>query len=189
MPLVNTPTLVALARSGFVISFPTDTVPALAVLPGQGEKIYQLKQRPQDKPLILMAAAWAELQPYLDGIHPAWQAVSDRYFPGALTMVLPASPLGQSLNQIDTIGVRIPASPIALGILQQTGALLTTSANRSGTDPLETMQSIAKTFPTVFVWGDGETDRVLGSGKPSTVVKWEHSQWQILRQGDIEFPK
>ncbi|MCS6960125.1 MAG: L-threonylcarbamoyladenylate synthase [Pseudanabaenaceae cyanobacterium SKYGB_i_bin29] len=186
MPLVNTPSLIALARSGFVVSFPTDTVPALAVLPGQGEQIYRLKQRPQHKPLILMAATWTELQPYLEGRHPAWEKAVSDYLPGALTIVLPASPLGRSLNQTDTIGIRIPAFPIALNILQQTGPLLTTSANLSGTDPLPSMRAIAATFPSVFAWGEGEPDRVFGSGKPSTVVKWEQNQWQILRQGEVK---
>ncbi len=184
MPIVSTPVLIAAARSGHVVSFPTDTVPALAVLPSLGTKIYALKQRPENKPLILMASTWTELQEFIAGDHPAWARVVQRYLPGALTLVLPANDRGQVLNHTDTIGVRIPRSPIALGILQQTGPLLTTSANLSGSPPLTTMATIADTFPSVFV-----LDRESRSqGRPSTVIKWIGNGWQVLRQGDVNFP-
>lgn len=184
MPLVNTAVLVAAARSGRVVAFPTDTVPALGVAPQSAQKIYQLKQRPQSKPLILMAATWTELRIYVEGSHPAWERAVSRYLPGALTLVLPANDLGKALNQVDTIGVRIPHAKIALGILQQTGALLTTSANPSGTAPLLTMPAIAQVFPSVFSLDNHSTEP---GGKPSTVIKWEQNQWQVLRQGDVHF--
>ncbi len=184
MPLVSMAALVAAARSGMVVAFPTDTVPALAVAPQSGKKIYDLKQRPLHKPLILMAADWKELKEYIEGSHPQWERVVGHYLPGALTIVLPANDRGKALNQTDTIGVRIPADPIALSILQQTGALLTTSANFSGAEPLLTMAAIAQAFPTVFSL---DKERNEPGGRPSTVIKWEQNQWQVLRQGDVNF--
>jgi len=184
VPIVSTPVLIAAARSGHVVSFPTDTVPALAVLPHLGTKIYALKQRPDHKPLILMASTWTELQEFIAGTHPEWTQVVRRYLPGALTLVLPANDRGQALNHTATIGVRIPRSPIALGILQQTGPLLTTSANLSGSPPLTAMATIVDTFPSVFVL-DRES---MSQGRPSTVIKWIGNGWQVLRQGDVNFP-
>ena len=181
MPLVSTAVVVAGARSGAVVAFPTDTVPALAVVPGLGTKIYHLKQRPIHKPLVLMAASWSHLQDFIQGSHPQWEQVVSAYLPGALTIVLPA-------REQDTIGVRIPKSTIALGILQQTGPLLTTSANLSGEAPLLTMKTIGAQFPDVLALGDQEPERVWGSGQPSTVIKWEHDRWQVLRQGEVALP-
>ncbi len=188
MSLVSVHDLIQAAIAGEVVSFPTDTVPALAVQPSQCSRIYQLKQRSLDKPLILMAAQISQILPYLEGKEAEleqWQGLMGQYWPGALTLVLPASELlPPSLNPRGdrTIGVRIPQSAIALEILSQTGPLATTSANVSGSPALERLSEITKTFPTV-VCLDG--DRSLGSGQPSTVLQWQDCGWRILRQGSI----
>ena len=177
MTLVSLAALVAGARSGKLVSFPTDTVPALAVAPDRSADIYSLKQRSHDKPLILMAARWQELLPFLDVGDPAletWQQVAQKYFAGAVTLVLPASDRGCRLNQgFKTLGVRIPDSKTAIAILQQTGAMLTTSANRSNEPPLQSMIEINNAFPSVMTLGDGIIiNERVGSGLPSTVVEW-----------------
>ena len=178
--------LVAGGRSGAVISFATDTVPALAVRPSDRHKIYSLKQRPAQKPLILMADDLEELFAYIDTNHPdyaIWRATAAQYLPGALTLVLPVNELGKSLNpNFDKLGIRIPNHQGAIAVLQQTGALLTTSANLSGTEPLRDMRAIAETFPEVLVWDCGAE---MGSQPASTVAEWQ-GQWVILRQGAIQ---
>ena len=67
MTKVSLPELVNEAIAGKVVSFPTDTVPALAVQPERSKLIFALKQRPQDKPLILMGASAADLWSYVTG--------------------------------------------------------------------------------------------------------------------------
>ncbi|NES86297.1 MAG: Sua5/YciO/YrdC/YwlC family protein, partial [Moorea sp. SIO2B7] len=57
MTQVSMATLISGALSGKLVSFPTDTVPALAVLPHKSELVFEAKRRPQDKPLILMGAS------------------------------------------------------------------------------------------------------------------------------------
>ena len=192
MTLVSLTALVASARSGKLVSFPTDTVPALAVRPDRSADIFTLKQRSPDKPLILMAASWQEFLPFLDIAHPdlaIWQQTAQKYFAGAVTLVLPASDRGCSLNQgFTTLGVRIPDSKIAIAILQQTGAMLTTSANKSNEPPLRKMLEINNTFPSVMTLGDeiDITERT-GSGLPSTVVEWTKDGWLVRRQGSVSF--
>ncbi len=191
MPQVSLDRAIAVARMGNLISFPTDTVPALATLPARAELIFQAKQRSQDKPLILMAGEVADLWQFAQGSDrelTIWQAIADRYLPGALTLVLPASesipavmnPLGNR-----TIGLRVPDCDLARAILRQTGALATTSANLSGEPPLLTMAEISANFPQVFAL-DTELD-LLTVGQPSTVIQWEGSGWKLLRQGAIAF--
>ncbi len=192
MSLVSLAALIAGARSGQLVSFPTDTVPALAIRPDRSADIFTLKERSPDKPLILMASSWQEFVPFIDIGHPAleiWQQSAEKYFPGAVTLVLPARDRGAKLNQgFTTLGIRIPDSKVAIAILQQTGALLTTSANKSNQPPLRKMRDISNAFPRVLTLGDGiDIDEPLGSGLPSTVVEWTAENWLVRRQGAIKF--
>lgn len=194
MPKVSFAQLIAKAIAGEVISFPTDTVPALAVKPEFAQKIFTIKKRPATKPLILMAASMKELLPYVKGTEreiELWQQTANQYWPGAITFVLPASSqVPQPVNPTDptTIGIRVPDCSIALDILSQTGALATTSANYSGEAPLTEMEAIATAFPEVFVLAEKMLPlKISPSGKPSTVVKWTDKSWVVLRQGSIPF--
>ena len=192
MSLVSLGALVAGARSGRLVSFPTDTVPALAVRPDRSGDIFMLKERSPDKPLILMAASWQEFLPFIDIENPAlatWQETASKYFAGAVTLVLPASDRGCQLNQgFTTLGVRTPDSKTAIAILQQTGALLTTSANKSNQPPLRKMTEIVAHFPNVLTLGDGiNITELSGSGLPSTVVEWTADKWLVRRQGTVRF--
>lgn len=191
--IVSQTELIAKALAGSVVSFPTDTVPALAVIPQQAELLYRVKQRPATKPLILMGASLTDLLPYVTGTETEqnnWKAIANRYFPGALTLVLPASelvPEGMNPTQTQTIGIRIPNSQTARAILKRTGALATTSANLSGQTSLTTTREIERVFPQIAVLENASPDRSQGSGLPSTIVKWTTSGWQLLRQGSINF--
>lgn len=203
MPQVDWETFVAIAKTGDqVVSFPTDTVPALACRPDRAELIFALKQRSLEKPLILMGATADDLWPYVKGSpedFSVWERVAKTYWPGALTLVLPASQkVPPQLNPASTgtIGIRIPNFAIARQILSATGVLATTSANRSGQATLETFQAIAVEFPEVCILNPNavpqfqpELDQawlnLTGSGTASTVVLWSESRWQTLRQGHI----
>lgn len=194
MAKVTLEELIAGVRAGVVVSFPTDTVPALGVLPEKAALIFATKQRSQDKPLILMAAKAEDLWPYVRGSageYEIWQQVVNQYWPGALTLVLPASdrvPTAMNPNDPTTIGIRVPNSAIARQILSQTGPLATTSANLSGQPALETMAEIDTQFPEVLTLKSTDTELFRENtalSQPSTVAKWTGSNWQILRQGAL----
>jgi L-threonylcarbamoyladenylate synthase len=184
--------LVAGVKAGKLVSFPTDTVAALATLPEQGLLIFAAKQRSQDKPLILMGASLADLRPYIKGSddeYEIWQRIISKYWPGALTLVLPASDIVPKAMVLDqaTIGVRVPDCAIALNILRQTGPLATTSANLSGQPPLQTTAEIEAQFPDVLTLATESQQEQQKLGVPSTVVKWTGKNWEILRQGGVKF--
>jgi len=192
MTQVSLDILVDKARSGYLVSFPTDTVPALAVLPEKADLIFEAKQRQQDKPLILMAASAAQLWPFCRGTAEElkiWQRFAVSYGPGAITFVLPASEkVPVSVNPTDqtTIGLRVPNCAIARQILAQTGPLATTSANLSGQPPLETISEIEAQFPDVLTLVPSELESTNTTGGiPSTVAKWTGNGWEILRQGAV----
>ncbi len=191
MPQVNLESLIIAAKAGKLVSFPTDTVPALATLPACAGLIFQAKQRSQSKPLILMAGDVEDMWQFTTGTDAEiaiWRDVADRYLPGALTLVLPAAdripavmnPLGNR-----TIGLRVPANDVARQILTQTGALATTSANLSGQPPLLSIAEIQTSFPGVVsinIEGD-----ILNPRQPSTVIQWVDGGWRLLRQGGVIF--
>ncbi|MDB9525733.1 L-threonylcarbamoyladenylate synthase [Oscillatoria sp. CS-180] len=188
-------------RSGEALaSFPTDTVPALAARPDQSERIYATKERPADKPLILMGANLADLLPYVSGRDDElsyWHRITERYWPGALTLVLPASdrvPPQMNPLQTGTIGIRVPNHALARYLLARTGPLATTSVNRSGQPALETMADIAAQFPELLLLSEAAIANLkteigdftlAASGVPSTVVRWHQGDWQVLRQGAV----
>ncbi|PSF37447.1 hypothetical protein C7H19_09755 [Aphanothece hegewaldii CCALA 016] len=191
MPIVSSTEIINHAKEGKVISFPTDTVPALATLPTYCDLIFAAKKRPPDKPLILMGSLGEDLWPYVTGTEKEkkiWQQITQQHWPGQLTLVLPASKKVPSvMNPLDpsTIGIRVPHHQLALKLLSQTGPLATTSANLSGEEPLFTPTDIVQTFSDVFIL-DAPQEVYLGSGLPSTVAKWTQQGWEILRQGGIK---
>ncbi|MBE9159269.1 L-threonylcarbamoyladenylate synthase [Nodosilinea sp. LEGE 06152] len=208
MPEVLLTELVTAVRSGELVSFPTDTVPALAAQPEAGDRIYTAKERSPDKPLILMGASLGDLLPYITGTDDElaeWRAIAAQYWPGALTLVLPASgrlPAAMNPQQTGTIGLRVPDHPLARHLLAHTGPLATTSANRSGQPPLETMTAIAASFPQVFTLSPAAQAEIYGaigsemppnnqpqgSGLPSTVARWQNGSWKVLRSGAVALP-
>ncbi|MBW4657158.1 MAG: L-threonylcarbamoyladenylate synthase [Drouetiella hepatica Uher 2000/2452] len=206
MPSVPLIDLIAAAQSGDrLISFPTDTLPALAVRPDRASLIFAAKQRSLTKPLILMGAEATDLWQYVQGSRAdraIWQQIADRYWPGALTLVLPASDrLPPEMNPTDptTLGLRVPCCAIACHILAQTQPLATTSVNRSGEPPLQTVAEINAQFPEVLTLlpqdiPDGDSNQTFlnksssfSQGQPSTVVKWTGEGWTVLRQGQVKF--
>jgi len=208
MPLVSHAELITAIAQGHPASFPTDTVPALAARPDCADRIFQLKQRQPDKPLILMGATPEQLWDYVRGTPEElqiWATLADQYWPGALTLVLPANervPVTMNPLNPGTIGVRVPNSNIARSILSHTGALATTSANLSGQPPLIDPQAIGATFPDAYVLNpesvcsssdqlndQSSLNQAITSGIPSTVVQWKNHHWITLRQGAITIPE
>ncbi len=196
MPYVSLQEYVKAVQAGSVVALPTDTVWGLAVLPEHSPSLYALKQRSLEKPLILMGASAADLWPYIMMDIGEWQKMTDRHWPGQLTLVVPASskvPLGMHPQTPDTIGVRVPAHPITRQVLALTGPLATTSANLSGQPPLMSADQVLSQFSQVYGLDGTTIQSMLGthsvmpvpSGLPSTVARWQSPQWEILRQGTV----
>lgn len=177
-------------QSGGAALFPTDTLVALAALPQHAGQIWQLKQRPPDKPLILMGADLQQLLQHTPGVHWPPQALelAARHWPGALTLVLPATgALMQCLNPGgESLGLRVPACPMAQALLQLSGPLATTSANGSGEPAATTAAEAAASFAASGVPLLGPEPWPEPSGQASTVVAWLNSNWQVLRAGSVQ---
>ena len=174
-------------KSGLPIIFPTDTLPAIGCLPKFSNIIYELKKRDRNKPLILMGSEQKHLIDYVhESAKEDYENVASKYWPGALTIVIPASD-NQTLNLTSndlSIGLRIPNSYTAQSLLRETGPLLTSSANISGLKGSITVEGIALDFPSVNILGPIPWGK--SSGKASTIIFWKKcGEWRMIREGEV----
>ena len=187
IPLFNSGELRRLVHEGSPVLFPTDTLPALATIPENADDLWNLKNRPRTKPFILMASSSEELFDFIlpEALEDA-SKIGSVYWPGALTMVLPAmGSIVESLNPFgSSIGMRIPDCDLAIDFLEKSGPLATTSANLSGYEPLVSAMEISKTFPKTPLLGP--IPWPLPSGLASTLIKWKgKGRWETLRKGSV----
>ena len=185
--IFNEQALLEKIREGSPVLFPTDTLPALGIKPEYSEKLWNIKQRPLKKPLILMGHSIDDLfQDVLPCAIDDALLVAEKYWPGALTIVLPVSGLlVNALNKNErTLGLRIPDLEKARNLLSLTGPLATTSANLSGCKSLQTADEILSVFPKVPLLGPVPWQNA--SNIASTVIYWQsRGKWKVLRLGAI----
>ena len=177
-------------RSGLPIIFQTDTLPAIGCLPKFSEIIYKIKKRDIDKPLILMGAENCQFN---NIVHKSalddYKFISSRYWPGALTMIIPISEESKSFLSSSnmTLGLRIPNSKMSKFLIRESGPLLTSSANISGLLPASTPKNISMDLPNVDILGPVPWEK--SSGKASTIISWvNRGKWKIIREGQVSIP-
>jgi len=174
-------------KSGLPIIFTTDTLPAIGCLPKFSNIIYEFKKRDRDKPLILMGSENKQLIDYVhESAKEDYENMASKYWPGALTMVIPASERHITIltsNDL-TLGLRIPKSYMAQSLLKETGPLLTSSANISGFKGSITVEGIALDFPSLKILSPIPWEK--SSGKASTIIFWKKSgDWRLIREGEV----
>lgn len=174
-----------------VISFVTDTVWGVGCLPTSKkavEKIYELKGRDKSKPLILMSNSLENLLPYVENMSISQKLFADKYFPGAVTIVLKKTEKTPDYltSGMQTIGIRVPDNSVFADICKNIDGhvLATTSANLSNFPAAknynEAVSFIGKNVDYVV---PDEKDKA--KGLESTVVLLIEDKVKILRQGAI----
>ena len=187
MKVINQKSALEKLKNGFPIIFQTDTLPAIGCLPKFSEIIYKTKKRDKNKPLILMGSNNAQLLEY---VHQSaledYKTISSKFWPGALTIVIPISEKKQSsfASSNNTLGIRIPNSFMAKSLINKTGPLLTSSANLSGVEAATTAGGVSDNLPNVDILGPVPWEQC--SGEASTIISWvNHGKWQIIRKGKV----
>lgn len=183
--IVTAAEAVAALAAGKVVAIPTDTVYGLAVDPGMSratQRLFAVKERPEDTALPVLVADMgaAEALAVLDG---AERRLMERYWPGALTLVLRrGSGVEYELGRdASTIGLRCPAHPLALELLSVTGPLAVTSANRHGQPPCRSAPDVSAAFGDSMLVLDGG----ICDGRSSTVVRVTAGGVVCLREGAL----
>jgi L-threonylcarbamoyladenylate synthase len=175
-----------LKRGGSVV-FPTDTVYGLGVMPyieAAITRLYEIKGREPDKAIPILIARPEAVDEIAEPVRDYARMWMRAFWPGALTLVFPLKsgfPDTLSLNR--TIGVRMPDHAAALQLLQRSGPLAVTSANRSGAASTCRAEDVLEQLNGRFdVLMDGGT---TPGGRSSTVVDCTQEAWEILREGPI----
>lgn len=170
-----------------VIVFPTDTVYGIGANIHSRmalNKIFEVKNRPTDKSLIILCANVLQMEEIVGPLDKRVQALVDTFLPGGLTLILNTQlALADEITRgKSTIGLRIPNHPVALELLEKVGPLATTSANISGESSPTTIDEANPVISRVnFVIDDGETMEKV----PSTILDCTQNEPVILRLGAI----
>jgi L-threonylcarbamoyladenylate synthase len=175
--------------SGGVLALPTETFYALAVNPldeAALARLFALKERPASKPVLVLVGDPAMLPQVAGEVPAAGARLLARFWPGPLTLILPARPgLPELLTGgAGTIGVRVPRQAVTCRLLTSLGFPVTgTSANRSGAAPLVEAAAVAREF------GD-RVDLILDAGPcpgglPSTIVDVTPIPPRLVRAGAV----
>lgn len=180
---------ISVLERGGVVAFPTDTVYGVgagASLQSAVERVYQVKERPRSMALPLLLAHTSQLSEIAEPVPPVAWLLARRFWPGALTIVLPQSIAVPDIVTAggDTVAVRIPAHPVPVALVEGLGMpIVGTSANLSGQpSPLTADEVRAQLGDRVDLVIDG--GRCPG-GKESTIVDVTRGTPEVLREGAI----
>jgi L-threonylcarbamoyladenylate synthase len=183
---------VDLLRRGELVGIPTETVYGLgadAANPDAVAKIFALKGRPADHPLIVHVAPEAPLSDWAVDIPEGARRLAAAFWPGPLTMILRKAarvPMAVTGGQ-DTVGLRCPSHPVAQALLRAfaregSGAVAAPSANRFGHVSPTTAAHVRDEFgPALFVVDGGPCE----VGLESTIVDLSRGEAVLLRPGAV----
>lgn len=178
-----------LLSAGELVAIPTETVYGLAADAMNSDavsSIYVAKGRPSDNPLIVHIADFKDWEPLVTHIPDNARKLADTYWPGPLTIILPASDKVPKVvtGGLSTVAVRFPAHPIAQAVILRSGCpLAAPSANRSGspspTNAQRVIEDMEGRIAAILDGGDCDV------GVESTVIDLCHTPPRLLRPGGI----
>lgn len=180
----------AVVNSGGLIAYPTETFYGLGCdgfNTSSINKIFKLKERSLNKPLLLLISHMRELPPLINGIPAQGERLMEIFWPGPLTIIFQASEKIPAILSSGTgkIGIRIPGLEFTRAMIEQIGLpLVGTSANISGKPGFPDIEDIRKDF-------GGGVDLYLDGGQlepdsPSTVVDMTGNKPVVIREGRIK---
>jgi tRNA threonylcarbamoyl adenosine modification protein (Sua5/YciO/YrdC/YwlC family) len=190
-----------IARGG-IVGLATDTVPGLAVRPGDPAatgRVFTLKARPKDMVLPVLVATTEEAGRI--GVLDERARRLASCWPGGLTLIVPRTQMSRTwdLGSVTTtIGIRMPDHPLALALLERTGPLAVTSANRSGQPPVATREELTALIAGIpadvsraVLWPDPDgrrgasSEHGMGLRAASSVVDLSHGPARLVRAGAV----
>lgn len=173
---------------GEPVALPTETVYGLAAPLNQPEtidKIFSLKGRPKNNPLIIHLSSLSQILPYINFLPESASLLANAFWPGPLTLILPIKEgsIPQNVTAgLKTAAFRIPNNPLSLAIIEKIGPLVMPSANISGKPSATQASHVENDFGANFPVVDGGP---CSHGLESTILMEINGFWKILRQGAI----
>jgi len=179
----------AVLKAGGTVAFPTESFYGLgadALDPEAVARVFRIKGRAESNPVLVLVDSVERALTLVAAVGPEVRALMARYWPGPLTLVLPAGAVvPPSITAgTGTVGVRVPGHPVTLALLRAAGMALTgTSANPSGEPPPSRADEVARRLPGLV---DVILDGGPTTGGPGSTVA-DCTVWppRILRQGPV----
>ncbi len=190
-PLVRPDAIDAAARAvqaGQLVVLPTDTVYGIGADAFDATAVTDLlaaKGRGRDMPVPVLVGSWSTIDGLVTYVPAQTRSLIEAFWPGGLTLVVEHAPslawdLGDSRG---TVAVRMPLHPVALELLERTGPMAVSSANRSGQAAARTAEEAQDQLAgSVQVYLDGGPARV---GIASTIVDVTTETPRVLREGAV----
>jgi L-threonylcarbamoyladenylate synthase len=177
-------------KKGGIIAYPTETFYGLGAkfdMEDSLKKLYDIKQRPEEKAMPLIIANKELLTVITASMNKTAVSLMDRFWPGPLTLIFPAK---ENLSEYITAGthkvaVRIPGESFALYLaITASFPITATSANLSGTSPAQDAETVIRYFgDKIDLIIDGGT---TSGGLPSTIVDVTGDEIKLLREGAVK---
>ena len=174
--------------AGELVVLPTDTVYGLgadAFTPGAVTQLLAAKGRGRDMPVPVLVGSWSTIDGLVTMVDPRTRDLVQAFWPGGLTLVVRHAPsLNWDLGDSDgTVAVRMPMHPVAIELLETTGPMAVSSANRHGAAAAQTAaEARAQLGDDVAVYLE---DGQVPGGVASTIVDLTAGAPRILRVGAI----
>jgi L-threonylcarbamoyladenylate synthase len=170
------------------LAIPTDTLYGLAgnpFLPGVAERIFRIKRRPENQPLLLLIDSMDRLEGLVDGPPRAFRGIAAAFWPGPLTIILRANAAVPDAVTAGTgtVAVRWPAAALPRALIRAAGSPLTaTSANVSGRRADVGLRRLSARL-------GGAVDGIVDGGRaprtrPSTIIDLT-KDYRMVREGAV----
>ena len=184
---MNLDLYIELIRKGEVVAFPTETVYGLGADAWNAsaiKKVFAVKGRPSDNPLIVHVSSTEQIHQFAQQIPENAHILIQKFWPGPLSLVLSKknNVLDAVTAGLNSVAIRMPSHPIALEFITNTGPLVAPSANTSGRPSPTKAEHVRADFGADFPIIDGDATKV---GLESTVLDLTDKTPAILRPGSI----
>lgn len=177
----------SLLTAGGVVVLPTDTIYGLHAVATNAEaveRIIELKGRADTKPLIVIASDVAQIVELGAVVDEPTRRFLEEIWPAPLTVILPLRHPIPPTRGASTVAVRIPDLPWLRTLAERTGPLVSTSANRSGENPVTSPAELAVELQEAV---DGILDAGVREGAPSALLDLTTAEPRFIREGERSF--
>lgn len=171
-----------------VVAVPTETVYGLAaslVHPAAIERIFAIKGRPSNNPLIVHLSSKEQATSYSKNLPCGFEDLAAAFWPGPMTVIVEADPamIPSTVRAgLSTVAFRVPSHQLALDLMQHTGPLVMPSANLSGKPSATCADHVEADFGLDFPVLDGGE---CVKGLESTILMFQEGKWKIVRLGAL----
>jgi L-threonylcarbamoyladenylate synthase len=178
---------IKILKAGGIGVLPTDTIYGLvgqALNKDAVERIYRVRRRRPDKPLIILISSYDDLKLFGVKLDQKDKKILDRFWPGQVSVILPCSSVKfKYLHRgLKSLAFRLPDKKQLRDLIRQTGPLVAPSANPEGEKTAKNLMEAKNYFGdnTDFYYGYGDL-----ISPPSTLVELSNGRLNILRQGKV----